>query len=160
MHNHVAIEPVKYVLGFIDWSTVRRIRDILYDAVKMSNAPGLIITSVIHFDRWQDKMYLSEIMDQFEDYEMSCLELTAPEEVRLERASSANRLKFKPSQRDIESSRRRIIAENRDHRTLSCAGELFFDKHLRVDTASLSAEEVAERAIEELGLLLPEKDCE
>ncbi len=152
MHNHVAIESVKYVLGFIDWSAVNAIREVLYDAAKRSGAPGLIITSVIHFDRAIDKQYLDRIMGVFEGHEMSCLELTAPVEIRLKRACSSNRLAFKPSQRDIASSQKRILEEAQNHRVLSGEGELPFSEYLRVDTTGLLPIEVAEHTIQELDL--------
>ena len=80
------------------------------------------------------------------------MELVAPLEVRLQRNGTENRLRNKPSTRNVELSNQRVIEEERDFRMESLPGEVKFDNYLRVDNSNLTAEEAAKLIQEHFGL--------
>jgi hypothetical protein len=71
------------------------------------------------------------------------VELIAPQEVRLKRNTTENRLKNKPSKRDIADSNQRLINDDRNHRCVSNPGEIKFDNYLRIDNTDVTPEEAA-----------------
>lgn len=74
---------------------------------------------------------------------MYYVELFAPQEVRLKRNATENRLKNKPSKRDIEFSNRLLIYDDNNHRMVSNDGEIPFENYIKIDNTDLSAEETA-----------------
>ena len=73
------------------------------------------------------------------------MELIAPQQVRLERNATENRLQNKASKRDIETSNQRLIRDDQNYRCESLPGEIPFPNYLRIENAELSAVETAER---------------
>ena len=71
------------------------------------------------------------------------VELIAPQEVRLQRNCTENRLKNKASKRDIEASNARLIRDDQNYRCESLPGEIPFPNYLRMENANLSSEEAA-----------------
>ena len=71
------------------------------------------------------------------------VELVAPQEVRLARNATANRIANKPSKADVEASNERLKDEDAKYRLVSLEGEIPFDNYLRIDNSSLSPEETA-----------------
>lgn len=67
----------------------------------------------------------------------------APQEIRLKRNISENRLKNKASKRDIEASNQRLINDDKNHRCVSYEGEMPFDNYLRIDNSDIEPDEVA-----------------
>ena len=88
---------------------------------------------------------MEHIKGIFEPYgtEFYYVELIAPQEIRLKRNASENRLKHKPSKRDIEVSNRRLIEDDKNHRCVSFEGEITFDNYLRIDNSEKEPDEVA-----------------
>ena len=71
------------------------------------------------------------------------MELVAPQDVRLQRNNTENRLHHKASKRDIEASNARLIRDDQNHRCESLPGEITFPNYLRLDNSDLSAAEAA-----------------
>lgn len=71
------------------------------------------------------------------------VELVAPQEIRLKRNITENRLKHKASKRDIATSNQRLINIDKDYRCVSNEGEIQFDNYIKIDNTNLSAELVA-----------------
>lgn len=69
--------------------------------------------------------------------------IIAPQEIRLKRNISENRLKNKASKRDIEASNQRLINDDKNHRCVSYEGEMPFDNYLRIDNSDIEPDEVA-----------------
>lgn len=63
--------------------------------------------------------------------------------MRLERNTTENRLKHKPSKRDFEMSKKRILSAYENNRCVSNEGELNLKNYIKIDNSNLSAEEVA-----------------
>ena len=97
------------------------------------------------FDCKEDWDYIEHVKNIFKPYgtEFYYVELIAPQSIRLERNISENRLKNKPSKRDIDWSNKRLIDDDNNHRLVSFDGEIPFGNYLRIDNSNLSAKEAA-----------------
>ena len=144
-HNHMTIEPVIEIFGRYDYKTVNEIRDVIFRNFAASDNYGMIFTLMLDFDMPEEWEYLEHIRSIFEPYdtEFYYVELIASQEIRLQRNVSENRLKHKASKRDIETSNRRLINDDRNHRCVSYEGEITFDNYLRIDNSDKEPEEVA-----------------
>ena len=70
--------------------------------------------------------------------------MIAPQEVRLRRNTSQNRLKNKPSKRNIEISNQRLINDDKNHRCVSREGEIPFENYLRIENSDIEPDIAAE----------------
>lgn len=158
-HNHMSIEPV---LRLFEHGTpqfrrlVGEFRRLVFEEAAGSDVPGLIFTYVWAFDLPSEQLTLESYALPFaaRGAPIRYLELSASEEVRLERNGGASRLAEKPSKQDLEWSRCNLVETGAKYR-LNSAGEFDDrDDYLRIDNAELSPEEVAERTIAAFGLPL------
>jgi hypothetical protein len=106
------------------------------------------------FDMPSDWEYLKHVTDIFEEQGATIyyVELIAPQEVRLQRNETANRLAHKASKRDIEASRQRLLRDDANYRCVSNPGEIPFENYLRLENADISAERAAAIIQEHFGL--------
>ena len=85
------------------------------------------------------------------------VELVCPQDVRLIRNRTENRLKEKASKRDVELSERRMLSAEEKYRCVSEPGEVCEklgcapERYLRIDNTDLSPEEVAEMIVSHFG---------
>ena len=144
-HNHMTIEPVLEVFGKWNWNVIREIRDVFFRNFAASDNYGMIYTIMWAFDVPGDREYLEHVKSIFEPYgtEFYYVELIAPQEIRLKRNISENRLKHKASKRNIEISNQRLIDDDRNHRFVSYKDEITFENYLRIDNSDKEPEEVA-----------------
>lgn len=143
-HNHMAIEPVLDVFGYYDGAVVNEIRESVFRRFAASDNYGLIFTYMWAFDLRQDWDYVDRVRSIFAPYgaEFYCVELVAPREIRLARNATENRLRHKPSKRDVDASNRRLLDEE-NYRLVSEPGEIPFENYLRIDNSNLSAADAA-----------------
>ena len=144
-HNHMSIEPVLEVFGELNGAVIRKFRETVFEEFAKTDKYGLIFTFMWAFDCKEDWEYTAKIVDIFKEYnaEVYYVELFAPQEVRLKRNATENRLKNKPSKRDIEFSNRLLIYDDNNHRMVSNDGEIPFENYIKIDNTDLSAEETA-----------------
>lgn len=144
-HNHMTIEPVIEIFGDVNWRAIDRMREVVFEEFAASGAEGMIFTYMWAFDRPEDWDYVEHVKSIFAPYgtEFYYVELVAPQDVRLARNATENRLRNKPSKRDIEVSNRRLIDDDRHYRCVSKPGEIPFDNYLRIDNADVPPEEAA-----------------
>ena len=149
-HNHMTIEPVIEVFGSFDSKTITELRDVIFRNFAASDNYGMIYTLMMDFDLPSEWEYLEHVKEIFEPYgtEFYYVELIAPQEIRLKRNVSGNRLKHKASKRDLETSNRRLINDDKNHRCVSREGEITFDNYLRIDN-SVMEPDVTARLIKE-----------
>jgi len=156
-HNHISIEVA---LRYFDYGTpaFRRLNDEIrrriIEEVAASDLPGLVFTYVWAFDVPEDQAVVDEYARPFRERGSRVLfaELEASQDERLKRNECVSRLAEKPSKRDVEASRRRLL-ENDAQYQLNSGGK--FDgrpDYLRIDNTLLTPGEVAERVIERFGL--------
>ena len=91
-HNHMAIELVLEVFGKFSGNAVYRIRDVIFEEFAASDLEGMIFTYMMAFDQPSEWEYLKHLERIFEDAEVYYVELVAPQEVRLQRNATENRL--------------------------------------------------------------------
>ena len=144
-YNHMMIEPVIEIFGTYEPKTVFDLRDVIFKHFAASDNYGLIFTYMMAFDEASEWEYLEHVKSIFAPYntEFYYVELIAPQEVRLERNATENRLRNKPSKRDIELSNKRLVHDDEKYRCVSYEGEFPFDNYLRIENSDKSAEEVA-----------------
>ncbi len=153
-HNHMTIEPVIEIFGRYDGRTIAEMRDLIFRNFAASECSGMIFTMMMDFDMPSEWEYLEHIKKIFEPYhtEFYYVELIAPQEIRLQRNATENRLKHKPSKRDIETSNRRLLNDDRNHRCVSREGEITFDNYLRIENSEMGPDEAARLIKDTFGL--------
>ncbi|MBQ9195793.1 MAG: AAA family ATPase [Clostridia bacterium] len=143
-HNHMTIEPVIEIFGYYDGKTVMELREAIFRNFAASSNYGMIFTYMWAFDSQEDWDYIEHVKSLFAPYDTQfyCVELVAPQEVRLARNATENRIKNKPSKANAEFSRQRLLFED-GYRLVSREGEIPFENYLRIDNANLSAAQAA-----------------
>jgi len=146
-HNHVMIEPVLEVFGAFRGDVIQKLRHVVFEEFAKSDNFGLIFTYMWAFDMQSDWDYLESVKRIFnlQDEDVYYVELIAPQEVRLRRNGTENRLKHKSSKRDLDASNRRLVDDDVRYRCESLPGEIPFPNYLRIENAKLTAEETASR---------------
>ncbi|MBR6536865.1 MAG: AAA family ATPase [Lachnospiraceae bacterium] len=149
-HNHMTIEPVIEVFGYYNGTVVSKMRQIIFEEFAKSDNYGMIFTYMWAFDEQSDWDYVEHVTNIFKEQgaEVYYVELVAPQEVRLKRNETENRLKNKASKRDLEFSRNSILQHDEKYRLESYDGEIPFENYIKIDNTNLSPEEVA-RMIQE-----------
>lgn len=145
-HNHMTIEPVIEIFGRYDGKTISEIREVIFKNYAASDNYGMIFTLMMDFDLPSEWEYLDHVKGIFEPYgtDFYYVELIAPQEIRMKRNISENRLKNKASKRDIETSNQRLINDDKNHRCVSYEGEINFDNYLRIENSDKAPDEVAQ----------------
>jgi hypothetical protein len=153
-HNHMTIEPVLEVFGSFQSKTIDRLRQVIFEDFARTDNYGLIFTFMWAFNQQADWDYVQRVREIFEHQgaEIYYVELVAPQEIRLQRNVTENRLKNKASKRDLERSTQRILADDERYRCVSLDGEIPFDNYLKIDNSHLTAAEVAEMIKMHFGL--------
>lgn len=153
-HNHMAIEPVIEVFGYFNGNIISRIREVIFEEFAASDNYGLIFTFMWAFDQKSDWDCVEEVTNIFRKNgaDVYYVELVAPQEIRLQRNITENRLKNKASKRNIEISSQRLINDDKNYRCVSNDGEVMFDNFIKIDNSNLSAEIVAKMIKERFSL--------
>ncbi len=144
-HNHMSIEPAIEIFGYFHGKLIERIREVVFEEFASSNNYGLIFTYIWAFDQKADWDYIEHVTNIFRKNgaDIYYVELVAPQEIRLKRNITENRLNHKASKRDIEISNQRLINDDKNYRCVSNDGEIKFDNYIKIDNSNLSAELVA-----------------
>ena len=144
-HNHMTIEPVIEIFGNYDSKVVARLRDVIFEEFSKTDHFGLIFTYMWAFDSQHDWDYIEHVKSVFDlpEKDVYYVELIAPQEVRLQRNTTENRLSHKSSKRDLEASNRRLLNDDQRFRCESLPGEIPFPNYLRIENTDLSPAETA-----------------
>ncbi|MBQ9842848.1 MAG: AAA family ATPase [Oscillospiraceae bacterium] len=144
-HNHMTIEPVLEIFGTFHTDAILQMREVIFREFAKSDNYGMIHTIMWAFDMQQDWDYINHVVDIFQEHnaEIYCVELVAPQEIRLQRNETPNRLAHKASKRDITGSRERVIAMDEKFRLESNPGEIPFENYMRIDNSNLEPDVVA-----------------
>ncbi len=153
-HNHMTIEPVIEIFGYYDGKTVLRLREVIFEEFAKSDNKGMIFTFAWAFDQQDDWDYVQHVTDIFEAQgaEVCYAELVAPQEVRLQRNVTDNRLKNKASKRNLEFSRANLLDTDKKYRLESNPGEIPYENYIRIDNSQLEPESVAKMIQERFSL--------
>ena len=144
-HNHMMIEPVLEIFGQWRPDVTQRLRQVIFEEFAKTDNYGMIFTFMWAFDMQSDWDYVDWVKGIFSlpDEDIYYVELIAPQEVRLQRNVSENRLKHKASKRNIEDSNARLIRDDSNWRCESYPGEITHPNYLRLENAGISAAEAA-----------------
>ena len=149
-HNHMTID---LVLPFFDFGTppfcrlVSSFRQQIFEEVAASELAGLIFTYVWELDQQSDRDLVERYCDLFrkKNAEVYFVELEAEQSERLRRNESEFRLSQKPSKRDVEKSRERLLANDLQFK-LNSQGDFFHqNNYLKIKNDDLSALDVAKQ---------------
>ncbi len=153
-HNHMTIEPVIEIMGRFDSKLRDDMRELIFRHFAASDSYGMIFTYMMDFDMQSEWDYLEHVKSIFAPYgtEFYYVELVAPQEIRLQRNKTENRLLHKPSKRDVEISDRRLLRDDENHRCVSYEGEIPFENYLRIENADLPAADAARMIKERFNL--------
>ena len=160
VHNHLTIELLLQFFPF-GHPSFRRLNAefrarLFEEIVEAPEHRGLIYTYVWALGEESDKAFVNKLANIFTSRgaRVCYVELAAPLEERLRRNTGESRLAEKPSKRDIEASRARLLENERMYRMNTQPGETFLypDAHLRLDVAELPPEEAARQIAARFGL--------
>ena len=153
-NNHMMIEPVIEIFGAFNGHVTQQLREVIFHEFAKSDNKGMIFTYLWAFDMQSDWDYVAHVSDIFRQQgaEIYYVELIAPQEVRLQRNETANRLAHKASKRDLEASRARLLRDDANYRCVSLPGEIPFENYLRIDNSEISAETAAKMIREHFAL--------
>ena len=158
-HNHMTIEPVIELIGAYNGAVTERLRQVVFEEFVKTDNEGLIFTFIWAFDEPHDTEYVRWLTKLYSDAgaQVDYVELLCPQDVRLLRNRTENRLKEKASKRDVELSEMRMLSSESRHRCNSEPGEVAEklgiapERYLRIDNTNLSPETVAEMIVEHFG---------
>ena len=144
-HNHMTIEPVLDIFGAFRGDTILKLREIIFQDFAKTDNYGMIHTIMWAFDMPSDWEYIRHISDIFRQQggEVYYVELVASQEIRLQRNETENRLLHKPSKRDLEASRARVLRDDANYRCESLPGEIPFENYIKIDNSFLEPDAVA-----------------
>jgi len=152
-HNHMTIEPVLRLFGEFRSSTILKMRELIFEEFLQTEHYGMIFTFQWCFDVEDDWKYAQHVAGMFRasGAEVDWVELTAPLDVRLERNVTENRLKEKPSKRNLERSELFLRMAEEKCRDTSLPGEIDFPNYMKIDNSQLSPQEAARMIAERFG---------
>jgi len=152
-HNHMTIEPVLELFGYFHGPAVDRLRQVVFEEFAGTDNYGMIFTYVWAFSEQADWDYVANLRRIFEDAggTVDIVELISPQEVRLQRNRTENRLREKPSKRDVAVSEGFIFHAEEKYRCVSEPGEVPYANYLRLDNSRLSPREAAEAIVRHFG---------
>ena len=96
--------------------------------------------------------YIKHVCEIFASADVYYTELIAPQEIRLQRNATANRLHHKSSKRNIDISNQRLIDDDSYCRYVSNEGEIPFENYIRIDNSNISPDVVAKMIKERFAL--------
>ena len=145
MHNHMMIEPVLEIFGDFRGDIIQKLRSLILEEFGKTDNFGMIFTYMMAFDMPSEWEYLQRVKDSLgvSEENVYYVELVAPQNIRLQRNVTENRLLHKASKRDVEASNLRLIRDDMDHRMESLPGEITSPNYLRIENAGISPEEAA-----------------
>lgn len=158
-HNHMTIEPVIKLFGAYNGAVTERLRQVVFEEFVKTDNYGLIFTFIWAFDEPHDFECVRWLSDMYRDAgaQVDYVELIAPQDVRLVRNRTENRLLHKASKRDVALSEQRFLSAESRYRCVSEPGEVVArlgiapERYLRIDNTNLTPEDAAERIVRHFG---------
>ena len=158
-HNHMTIEPVIELFGAYNGAVTERLRQVVFEEFVKTENYGLIFTFIWAFDMPSDGEYVSRLSEMYRaaGAQVDYVELVCPQDVRLVRNRTENRLLNKPSKRDVALSEARFLSAENRYRLVSEPGEVVSrlnippEHYLRIENENLAPDEAAEMIIGHFG---------
>ena len=152
--NHTVWEFVHEHFGEDFGNASDRLRDVIFEEYSKSDNYGLIYTFCMSFAHQKDWDYLHHITNIFKEVNavIYYVELVAPQEIRLQRNKTENRLLYKATKRNVEKSNENLINADKIARFVSDDGEILFENYIKIDNSVLSPCTVAKMIKEKYSL--------
>lgn len=148
-HNHMTIELLVPLFGFSPemWRLCHLFREEVFKSVAKSDLDGIIFTTVWAFNRPEDRAFVEKVCQIFRSAggEIFFVELEANVDERLKRNRTPNRLKEKPTKRNIEYSELNLLETMENDRLNSIDGEITEPHYLRINNTHVNAKQVAQK---------------
>ena len=162
MMNHDSIELSDRIFGFATPAQKELNEDIRQKVFSLAvkHNVDMIFTYVCAFDEPEEREYLTELKDLFEQSggQFYFVELSADIEIRLARNETPHRMERKASKRDVAWSRANLLDGAAKYQLNSAEGETWFENHLKIDNSHLEPDQVADLVIEKYHLKANEKE--
>jgi len=144
-HGHMDIEIGVAIFGKRVAKVDRGIRELIFEEFSNSDLCGMIFTYMWAFDHQSDWDYIDSLVEIFrrKGADICYVELVAPQEIRLQRHKTENRLQHKASKRNLEWSTNLLLNEDKEYRLVSNEGELPFENYIKIDNSNLLPDVVA-----------------
>ncbi len=148
-HNHMTIELVAPFFNYGS-STGRRLvklfRKEIFEEVAKSDLDGMIFTYIWAFDKQSDWNYINDVCNIFESKGgvVYFVELEADVAERLERNKHPERLKYKPTKRNVKQSDASLKEYDVKFRLNSKDGEIKRENYIRINNTNLKPEKVVQ----------------
>lgn len=155
-HNHMTIE---LVLNFFNFehsqfhTLVSEFRKRIFEEVAASDLSGLIFTFVWALDLESDRAFIERSCNIFREKgaDIYFVELEAELSERLKRNESEFRLSQKPSKRDVEKSKKRLLEHNKKYK-LNSSGDFFYkENYFKINNSDLPPDLVAQIIVHRFG---------
>lgn len=147
-HNHMTIDIVSELFENAPAERARLtelFREEIFKAFIKTNEYGMIFTFMCAFDQKSDCDYINNLERLFNESgaEVYFVELEADCDVRLYRNKTENRLKNKPSKRNIERSECIFKALENKYRLNSYEGEITKKNYIKINNTNMPPEQAA-----------------
>ncbi|MCL2169935.1 MAG: AAA family ATPase [Defluviitaleaceae bacterium] len=144
-HNHMTIEPVIEIFGSFNLDVTLSLREVIFEKFVRTKHYGMAYTAGWDLDEPKDWEYFNGVCEHFTKVggEVYFVNLVAPQEIRLARNETENRLRHKPSMRHKEAARMRLIDADTRYRWEALEGEFELENFIKIDNTNLEADEVA-----------------
>ncbi|MCL2407013.1 MAG: AAA family ATPase [Defluviitaleaceae bacterium] len=145
-HNHMTIEPVLEVFGEFRVDVILRLRDVIFEDFVHTTHDGMVFTGCWALQSPGDWQYFEGVTKHFTAVggEVHYVNLVTSQEVRLTRNETENRIKHKPSMRQTDVSRARLIETDIVHRWEAADGEFNDKDFIKIDNTNLAPDVVAQ----------------
>lgn len=146
-HDHMTIDLLEPFFGFSSemWKLSTLFREEIFKLFSKSDKYGMIFTFVWAFNQKEDSGGIEKMCNTFSSQgaEIYLVELEAGVEERIKRNKTPNRLKQKPTKRNIKQSEQNLLSTMDTLKLNSEEGEIEKENYLRIDNTELSSVEVA-----------------
>ena len=145
-HNHMTIDPISEIFGQRCVSAEKRVDEVICEEFAKSDLFGMIYTIAMSLGKPSSWNHLEHLADIFKrnGAEIYFVELVATLEARLLRNGTENRLKNKPTKRNDEASKARLIELDEKTRLVSYDGEVPFENYMKIENSNRPPELVAQ----------------
>jgi hypothetical protein len=154
--NHDSLEIPSRIFG---WGTpsFKELRSIIRKEVfnlSIKNDVNLIFTYIIDFNDENDVKYVDDLKNKYEKSggKFYLVELETDLDERLKRNITEERLREKPTKRDVERSNKELVDSMEKYRMNSNDGEVKYENYIKINNTNLTPEEVASIVVEKFSL--------
>ena len=146
VHNHMIIEPIFEIFGRRDEDTEKQFTELIFEGIATSDLGGMIFTHFWNLDKKAHWEYVECLVNIFRKKGAGIyfVELIASQEARIQRNGTENRLRNKPTKRNIEASNARLIELDGRIRTETHDGEVPYENYMKINNTDLLPNVVAQ----------------